>query len=94
MQSDRTHHVYLVPGFLGFVNLGRISYFGHVQRELGERFAALGFRARIHLSRTPPTASLPERAARLAETISRTAPRSDAALHLIGHSSGGLDVRC
>ena len=87
------HHVYLVPGFLGFVNLGRISYFGHVQRELAERFTALGFRARLHVVRAPPTASLPERAARLAETIAATAPRRDAAVHLLGHSSGGLDVR-
>jgi triacylglycerol lipase len=90
---DRTHHVYLVPGFLGFVNLGRITYFGHVQRVLAERFTALGFGARIHVVRTPPTASLPARAARLAETIAATAPPGNAALHLIGHSSGGLDVR-
>jgi len=93
VHRDRTHHVYLVPGFLGFVNLGRITYFGHVQRLLAERFTALGFGARIHIVRTPPTASLPARAARLAETIAATAPRSDAALHLIGHSSGGLDAR-
>ena len=90
---DRTLDVYLVPGFLGFVNLGRITYFGHLQRALGERFAALGLEARIHIVRTPPTASLPTRAARLAETIAGTAKRGDAPLHLIGHSSGGLDVR-
>jgi len=92
-QADPTHHVYLVPGFLGFANLGRITYFGHVRRALAERFTPLGFGARIHVVRTPPTASLPARAARLAETIAATAPRGDAALHLIGHSSGGLDVR-
>ena len=90
---DRTHDVYLVPGFLGFVNLGRITYFGHLRRILGERFTALGLDARIHLVRTPPTASLPTRAARLAEAIAKTARRGDAPLHLIGHSSGGLDVR-
>ena len=78
-RKDRTHHVYLVPGFLGFVNLGRITYFGHVRRALGERFAALGFDARIHLVRTPPTASLPTRAARLAEAIAATARRDAAA---------------
>jgi len=89
----RIHHVYLVPGFLGFVNLGRITYFGHVRRSLGRRFAALGLEARIHLVRTPPTASLPTRAALLAATIARTAGRGDGPLHLIGHSSGGLDVR-
>lgn len=88
---DRRLDVYLVPGFLGFVSLGRITYFGHLQRDLGRRLAALGFDARIHIVRTPPTASLPTRAARLAETIAGTAGR--APLHLIGHSSGGLDVR-
>ena len=93
LQEDRAHHVYLVPGFLGFVNLGRLSYFGHMQRALAERFTAQSFAAKIHLVRTPPTASLPERAAHLADTIAATAPRRDAALHLIGHSSGGLDVR-
>ncbi len=90
---DRTHDVYLIPGFLGFVNLGRITYFGHLRRSLGERLAALGLDARIHLVKTQPTASIPARTARLAETIAATAQRGDAPLHLIGHSSGGLDVR-
>ena len=31
-RRGRRHHVYLVPGFLGFASLGRISYFGHVRR--------------------------------------------------------------
>jgi aspartokinase len=31
-RKGRRHHVYLVPGFLGFANLGRITYFGHVKR--------------------------------------------------------------
>jgi triacylglycerol lipase len=93
VQGDRTQHVYLVPGFLGLVNLGQISYFGHVQRALAERFTALAFRARIHLVRTPPTASLPERAAHLAGTIAATTRGRAGGLHLIGHSSGGLDVR-
>ena len=90
---NRSLDVVLVPGFLGFVNLGRITYFGHLQRALGERFAAQGFDARIHVARTPPTASLPIRAARLAEAIEKTAKRRHAPLHVIGHSSGGLDVR-
>jgi triacylglycerol lipase len=89
----RTHHVYLVSGFFGFANLGRITYFGHVRRILSERFAALGLEARIHIVRTPPTASLPARAARVAEAIAATARRGRGPLHLIGHSSGGLDVR-
>ena len=87
------HDVYLVPGFLGFVNLGRITYFGHLRRILGERLTALGVDARIHVVRTQPTASIPARTARLAEAIAATAARGDTPLHLIGHSSGGLDVR-
>ena len=90
---DRTHHLYLVPGFLGFANLGRITYFGHVTRILTERLTAAGLEPHLHIVRTPPTASLPARAARLAEVIHATAERGGAPLHLIGHSSGGLDVR-
>ena len=92
-RMDRTHHIYLVPGFLGFANLGRITYFGHVGRILSERLTAAGLEPRIHIVRTPPTASLPVRAARVAEVIDATAQRGGAPLHLIGHSSGGLDVR-
>ena len=90
---ERTHHIYLVPGFLGFEHIGRLTYFGHVVRFLRERLTALGLEPRIHVVRTPPTASLPDRAARVAEAIDATARRSGAPVHLIGHSSGGLDVR-
>ena len=90
---EPTHHVYLVPGFFGFANLGRLSYFGHVRQILTERFAELELDARVHIVRTPPTASLPRRAAKVAEAISSTALHGGDALHLIGHSSGGLDVR-
>lgn len=90
---DRAHHVYLVPGFLGFAHLGKLTYFGHVGRLLTNRLTALGLEPRIHIVRTSPTASLPDRAARVAEAIHTTAARGGAPLHLIGHSSGGLDVR-
>ena len=90
---DRTAHVYLIPGFLGFANLGQIAYFGHVRRVLATRLAAAGLDARIHIVHTPPTASLPRRAARVAATIAATARDDTGPLHLIGHSSGGLDAR-
>jgi triacylglycerol lipase len=89
---DRTPHVYLIPGFLGFANLGQITYFGHVRRILATKLAAAGLDPRIHIVHTPPTASLPRRAARLAATIAATAG-DGGPLHLIGHSSGGLDAR-
>jgi len=90
---DRTPHVYLIPGFLGFANLGQITYFGHVRRILATSLAAVGLDARIHIVHTPPTASLPRRAARVAATIAATARDDAGPLHLIGHSSGGLDAR-
>jgi hypothetical protein len=87
------HHVYLVPGFFGFANLGRITYFGHVRRFLAERLRARGLEAHLHVVRVRPTASLPRRSAELAETIAATARGREAAVHLVGHSTGGLDAR-
>jgi triacylglycerol lipase len=84
--------VFLVPGFFGFANLGDVRYFGHVRAFLGEALARLGVAARVHVVRTYPTASLPRRAGRLAATLARTA-RGAGPVHLIGHSSGGLDAR-
>jgi len=47
----------------------------------------------IHVVRPWPTASLIRRAARLAETIDATAGRRRSRIHVIGHSSGGIDAR-
>src|SRR5207249_694302 len=86
------HHIYLVPGFFGFTNLGEIKYFAHVIDFLERRSRALGVRAEIHVVRTHPTASLPQRAVRVLETISETMGR-EGAVHVIGHWSGGPDAR-
>lgn len=81
--------VYLIPGFFGFANLGDFAYFGHVLDALDD----LGLpRSRVHIVPTHPTASLPVRASRLLRRIQATAEPHDR-LHLIGHSSGGLDAR-
>jgi hypothetical protein len=84
-----TERIYLVPGFFGFATLGELRYFAHVGQFLRTRCAAVGREVRVVTLRTSPTASLPRRAARLAETIAD----GDGPIHLIGHSSGGLDVR-
>jgi triacylglycerol lipase len=86
------HAVYLIPGFFGFANVGRLRYFLHVRQFLVERFAAHGLPAEVHAVQTYPTASLPRRAVRLAEAVMDTAS-THSAIHLIGHSSGGLDAR-
>ncbi len=93
---DRTPHVYLIPGFLGFANLGRIAYFGHVRRILATRLAAAGLDARIHIVHTPPTASLPRRAARVAATIAATARarRSDPSDRSLERRARRAPVHC
>jgi triacylglycerol lipase len=87
------HHIYLVPGFFGFANLGDLAYFGHVRDFLAQACPEAGMEVEVHVVKTPPTASLPIRAARLLESVAETAANDDAPIHLIGHSSGGLDAR-
>jgi len=86
------HHLYLSPGMFGFGRLGSYNYFGHVERELTERFAAAGHEIFVHVINDLPTASIRRRSTRLAETVSRTAG-ADTAIHLLGHSTGGIDAR-
>jgi hypothetical protein len=82
-----TRHVYLVPGFFGFTSLGELGYFTHVIDFLVARL-----RAEVHVVTTRPTASLPRRAALVVQAMADTMRPGDEA-HLVGHSSGGLDVR-
>lgn len=87
------HHIYLIPGFFGFANLGRLRYFVHVHDFLVQRCAACGMRVKVHVVRTHPTSSLPVRVACLAETVAKTLRSRRGVAHLIGHSTGGLDAR-
>lgn len=87
-----THHVFLIPGFFGFVNFGRLVYFTHVRELLDDLFARERMAVEIHRVRLKPTSSLRVRATELAQVIRELAPE-DASVHLIGHSTGGLDAR-
>lgn len=87
-----TARVYLIPGFFGFATIGEMRYFAHVHRALGAALQRRGAAAVLHDVPTLPTASLQSRARRLAEVVSRTAEPEDT-VHLIGHSTGGLDAR-
>src|SRR5688572_24190297 len=88
----RTHHVFLIPGFFGFVNFGRLVYFSHVREFLEDAFARERLPVEIHRVRLGPTSSLRVRAAELLRFVRDTAPEH-APIHLIGHSTGGLDAR-
>ena len=92
MAGDR-HHIFLVPGFFGFANLGDLKYFKHVQEVLEARLASRGIDAHVVQVKTAPTSSIKKRAQRLLQQMCDHAGADSAPIHLIGHSSGGLDAR-
>ncbi len=88
-----THHVLLIPGFFGFANFGSLDYFPHVEDLVREQFDRRGGTAKMWRVPTPPTASLRRRATTVAETALTALAEQDAPIHLVGHSTGGLDAR-
>jgi hypothetical protein len=90
---DAPHRVFLVPGMFGFGRLAGYDYFHHVREALAERYLARGVAATTHVVPSPPTSSLRHRARILAETVHQSLTQQDGLVHLIGHSTGGLDVR-
>ncbi|RYZ32038.1 MAG: triacylglycerol lipase, partial [Myxococcaceae bacterium] len=87
------HHVYLVPGFFGFTNLGELLYFGHAYEFLKQDLARRGVDAEVVTIVSHPTASIRQRTADLLKAVSETASGDDGPIHLVGHSTGGLDAR-
>jgi triacylglycerol lipase len=84
--------VYLSPGLFGFNRIGAYDYFQHLERELGRRFEEAGREVRMHLVEAAPTASMRRRAGTFVAELVRTAQPDDR-IHLLGHSTGGLDAR-
>ena len=94
MQAKPTRqHVLLVPGFFGFANLGDFAYFAHVRDFLADLWRHHGIDGEVHVVHTWPTASLAKRATRVLQAVAEVTGRADGVVHLIGHSSGGLDAR-
>lgn len=92
-------HVVLVPGFAGFDALGQIEYYAGVtplfrrwQAESRDRSHVV-----LHYFDNLPTAGIVSRAARLrgylAKRIERGELEQGDSLALVGHSTGGLDIR-
>lgn len=88
-----THHVLLIPGFFGFGKFGELSYFSGVREAIESSFERLGLAVTVTEVPTLPMSSIRFRAARVLETLAEVAGRSDGPIHLIGHSTGGLDAR-
>jgi triacylglycerol lipase len=76
----------------GFGKLATYDYFAHVARALRQRFEAAGQELESHVVDVAPTASIRRRAGRLAELVASTG-REEGPIHLLGHSTGGLDAR-
>src|SRR5882762_6768074 len=87
--------VMFVPGFFGF------GAFGHPDRPLVEYFARVEdalLRAHVRplrfaVHQPPPAGSLAERTRSLHLKVSELAQQGAARLHLVGHSTGGVDAR-
>jgi pimeloyl-ACP methyl ester carboxylesterase len=86
------HHVFLSSGMFGFGRLGSFDYFAHLEAALKQRFAAAGAEVVMHPVTDLPTASIRRRAERLADQVTREAT-GDGPIHLLGHSTGGIDAR-
>ncbi|MBK8170462.1 MAG: hypothetical protein IPK60_08965 [Sandaracinaceae bacterium] len=92
--KELVHRVYLIPGMFGFGRLAGYDYFGHLEREIRARYIEAGVRVVVSVVPTPPTASIRRRAEVVAREIGKTAGHADSGpIHLIGHSTGGLDAR-
>jgi hypothetical protein len=96
--APRTH-VVLVPGFAGFDALGQLQYYADVTPVFRAWGAGAGGRARpvLHYFDNLPTAGVATRAGRLRDWLARRLARGELQhgdrVALVGHSTGGLDVR-
>jgi len=83
----------LIPGFFGFGKFGELSYFSGVREAIESSFAKLGLAVTVTEVPTLPMSSIRWRAALVLDTLAAVASKDDGPIHLIGHSTGGLDAR-
>lgn len=87
--------ILFVPGFFGFGTFGHpdrplVEYFAHVEDAL---LRALPRPLRFAVHEPPPAASLADRAKSLHRKATEILQAGATRLHLVGHSSGGVDAR-
>lgn len=85
--------IYLSPGLFGFARVASFDYFEHTIAALEERFRARGRTVEVRVCEVHPTASIRRRGTKLARMIHATAGDDGGPIHVIGHSTGGLDAR-
>ena len=93
--SSKRFHIVLVPGFGGFDALGKIEYYAgvtHVFQQWNRGRSAV-----LHYFDNLPTAAVVTRATRLQSYLAKRLARGeileDDDVILVGHSTGGLDIR-
>ena len=80
--------VILVPGLFGFAHIGDIDYFASVTPILSKRTGI-----EPEALPTPPTGPLWRRVNRLYEKVREEIKSGSTPVHIVGHSTGGLDAR-
>jgi triacylglycerol lipase len=92
--STKRLHVVLVPGFAGFDALGQLEYYGGIAPLFQTR---LNGDQVLHYFDNFPTAAVVTRATRLRSDLAKRMARGEISLRdevtLVGHSTGGLDIR-
>jgi hypothetical protein len=98
--ASRRVHLVLVPGFAGFDALGQLEYYADVTTLFSEwRDRHARHRSAVlHYFDNFPTASVGTRASRLQQYLAKRVARGEFQpgdrVALVGHSTGGLDIRC
>ncbi|HVP53690.1 MAG TPA: hypothetical protein VMU45_01760 [Candidatus Eisenbacteria bacterium] len=97
---NRRIHIVLIPGFGGFDALGQLEYYARVTPHFGEWKKAGGSErqaAVLHYFDNFPTAAVVTRSKRLRNYLAKRIARGeflpDDRIALVGHSTGGLDIR-
>ena len=93
-RSDTRSHIVLVPGFAGFDALGQLEYYGGVTKVFSR---VRSENEVLHYFDNFPTAAVVTRATRLREYLAKQMARGEISdvdeISLVGHSTGGLDIR-
>ena len=93
--NGKRMHTVLVPGFGGFDALGQLEYYSNVTPLFQAQRAGNQV---LHYFDNFPTAAVATRAARLERYLAKRVLRGEISgtdqVTLVGHSTGGLDIRC
>jgi len=92
--STKRFHIVLIPGFAGFDALGQLEYYGCITPLFQTWLAGNQV---LHYFDNFPTAAVVTRATRLLSYLARRIARGEISIKddviLVGHSTGGLDIR-